>query len=213
MVLAAAVFGVLSTEIAILLFCASILMGVFISVMSIFISELEGKQFSLRGLLILLWYSVIENFGPRQYFSYWRAKGFFSAMKKPKGWGTMTRKLKHTVLILSETNTDELKTLIERREMSVLVASDAKDALRLMQQESVHLAVYDAADIANGLYIREQLNTMEAKKHIPLLVATPTIGHHLDQGDELLIMSKKPFANLNEMADFIKIQVAEFHKN
>lgn len=214
MVLAAALFGILSTEIAILLFCSSILMGVLISVMSIFISELEGKQFSLKGLTILLWYSIMENFGPRQYFSYWRAKGFFSAMKKPKGWGTMTRKLKHTVLILSETNSEELKKLIEKREMTVLVAIDTKDALRQMQQESVHYAVYDASDISNGLYIREQLNAMEAKKHIPLLVTSPITSDYLpDVREELLIINNKPFNDLNEMADFIKIQVSEFHKN
>lgn len=213
MVLAAALFGILSTEIALLLFCSSILMGVFISIMAIFISELEGKQFSIKDLLILLWYAIIENFGPRQYFSYWRAKGFFSAMKKPKGWGAMTRKLKHTVLILSESNTDELKKLIEKREMSVLVASDTKDALRQMQQESVHYAIYDSADFANGLYIREQLNAMEAKKHIPLFVTSAAGSLHTDIQDELLIINKKPFANLNEMADFIKSQVAEFHKN
>ncbi len=213
MVVAAALLGILSFKIAILLFCSSILMGMLISVMAIFISELEGKQFSLKGLLILMWYAVLENFGPRQYFSYWRAKGFFSAMKKPKGWGTMTRKLKHTILVLSDENSVDLKKLIEMREMSVLLASDVKDALRQMQQESVHLAVFDSADFANGLYIREQLNAMEAKKHIPLLVTCTGQVPENEMNDELLIVNKEAFVNLNQMADYIKELVTEFHKN
>lgn len=215
MVILAAFLGMLNQHVALMLFTSSIVMGMLISILSIFISELEGKQFSFKGLLILMAYAIGENFGPRQYFSYWRAKGFFSAMKKPKGWGTMVRKVKHTILILSDTepNTQELKRLVEKKEMVALVAKDAKDAIQLLTKENVHYAIYDSDDFENGVYIREQLNSMESKKHIPLLVAdSKFIVPESEEKDELLVVTDEPFENLEEIVEYVSQQVAETNK-
>ena len=84
--------GLMSTKLAILLFMSTILMGITISMASVLIAERQTCYFSARDTLKLLLMAFIENFGPRQVFSLWRVLGFFSAMKKPKGWGKMERK-------------------------------------------------------------------------------------------------------------------------
>jgi cellulose synthase/poly-beta-1,6-N-acetylglucosamine synthase-like glycosyltransferase len=88
----AAIFGLISTKLALLLFFSTIGMGVFISMSSILIAERQLSYFSYRDTLKMLAIALMENFGPRQLFSMWRVSGFFSAMKKPKGWGKMERK-------------------------------------------------------------------------------------------------------------------------
>jgi cellulose synthase/poly-beta-1,6-N-acetylglucosamine synthase-like glycosyltransferase len=88
----AAVFGLISTRLALLLFLSSIGMGVFISMASVLIAERQLSYFSYRDTLRMLAIALLENFGPRQVFSMWRVLGFFSAMKKPAGWGKMERK-------------------------------------------------------------------------------------------------------------------------
>jgi cellulose synthase/poly-beta-1,6-N-acetylglucosamine synthase-like glycosyltransferase/HEAT repeat protein len=92
MVLIAAIFGLISAKLAFLLFVATILLGILISMASILIAERQVAYFSYRDTLKLLALAFLENFGPRQVFSMWRVLGYFSAMKKPKGWGVMERK-------------------------------------------------------------------------------------------------------------------------
>lgn len=92
MVALAAFLGLMSTKLAILLFLSTILMGITISMASVLIAERQTCYFSARDTLKLLLMAFLENFGPRQVFSLWRVLGFFSAMKKPKGWGKMERK-------------------------------------------------------------------------------------------------------------------------
>ncbi len=92
MVILAAIFGMLSTRLALLLFFASVLMGVFISVSSVKIAETLNVYFNFRDTLKLVWTAIIENFGPRQLFSTWRAIGFLRAMQKPQGWQKFERK-------------------------------------------------------------------------------------------------------------------------
>jgi len=92
MVALAALFGLISTKLALLLFFSTILMGVLISMASILIAERQISYFSYRDTLRMLAIAFLENFGPRQIFSMWRVLGFLNAMKKPKGWGEMERK-------------------------------------------------------------------------------------------------------------------------
>jgi len=92
MVAAAALWGLLNLPVVLLLFFATILMGVGISVCSLLIAEHDRKTFPLRDLFVLLAYAVIENFGFRQLVSFWRVGGYFSSMRRPKGWGKMVRK-------------------------------------------------------------------------------------------------------------------------
>ena len=88
----AALFGLISTKLALLLFVSTIFMGVLISMASVLIAERQIYYFNYRDTLKMLAIALLENFGPRQVFSMWRVLGFFSAMKKPKGWGKMERK-------------------------------------------------------------------------------------------------------------------------
>lgn len=92
MIAVAIAFGLLNANLALLLFVTSILLGVFISMASVLIAERQECILSTKDTLVLLWMAVLENFGPRQMFSMWRVLGFFSAMKKPQGWGKLERK-------------------------------------------------------------------------------------------------------------------------
>ncbi|MDP2790820.1 MAG: glycosyltransferase [Rectinemataceae bacterium] len=92
MVAIAAVFGLMSVKLAIILFITTIFMGVLISVSSVLIAERQLYYFNYRDTLKLLGIAIVENFGIRQLFSMSRVLGFISAMKKPKGWGKMERK-------------------------------------------------------------------------------------------------------------------------
>jgi cellulose synthase/poly-beta-1,6-N-acetylglucosamine synthase-like glycosyltransferase/HEAT repeat protein len=92
MVFIAAIFGLISGKLALMLFVSTILLGILISMTSILIAERQVSYFNYKDTLKLLALAFLENFGPRQLFSMWRVLGFFSAMKKPKGWGTMERK-------------------------------------------------------------------------------------------------------------------------
>jgi cellulose synthase/poly-beta-1,6-N-acetylglucosamine synthase-like glycosyltransferase len=92
MVILAGILGLLNVQIAVLLFLSTILMGVFISITSLFIAEKNVNYISTKELLILIGYSILENFGFRQLVSMWRLSGYISSLKKPKGWGKMERK-------------------------------------------------------------------------------------------------------------------------
>jgi peptidoglycan/LPS O-acetylase OafA/YrhL len=83
----AAVFGMLNREIAGLLFVSIILMGILISVASLYLAEKESDYFTFKELGVLVFYAFIENFGLRQLISFWRVTGYANSLKKPKGWG------------------------------------------------------------------------------------------------------------------------------
>lgn len=91
LVVVAYFLGVLSIEIALLLFLTTVLIGVVISVSALIIAEKEQKNYSLKDLFVLILFAVIENFGPRQFFSLLRVGGSISMLKKPQGWGKFER--------------------------------------------------------------------------------------------------------------------------
>ncbi len=67
--------------------------GVFISVMSLILEEVELRRFPrARDLVILTLAAVLENFGYRQINNYWRIKGMWQYARGGTGWGQMTRK-------------------------------------------------------------------------------------------------------------------------
>lgn len=92
MVVAAFLLGLINVEIGLMLFISTILMGVLVSISSLVIAEKDKKYFRLRDLLLLVFYAIIENFGPRQLFSLWRVGGYFNLLKKPTGWDKPVRK-------------------------------------------------------------------------------------------------------------------------
>ena len=67
--------------------------GVFISVMSLILEEVELRRFPrARDLVILTGAAVLENFGYRQINNYWRLKGMWQYARGGSEWGQMTRK-------------------------------------------------------------------------------------------------------------------------
>lgn len=92
MIIAAFFLGILNIEIALLLFVSTILMGALISISSLLIAEKDVEYFKLKDILILIRYSIIENFGPRQLFSFWRVTGYIKMLRKQGGWEKPERK-------------------------------------------------------------------------------------------------------------------------
>jgi hypothetical protein len=92
MIIIGAVAGLLNAPIALLLFTTTILLGILVSVSSVFISEFDREMYSTKDVLKLLLMAVMENFGIRQFISLWRVSGYFSAMRKSRGWGLQVRK-------------------------------------------------------------------------------------------------------------------------
>lgn len=92
MVVLAAVLGIMNIEVVLLLFAASILYGVVISICSLIITAEDTQYFSTKEMLILVVYAVLENFVVRQTFSFWRITGFFNSLRSSRGWGLMPRK-------------------------------------------------------------------------------------------------------------------------
>lgn len=69
------------------------LFGVFVSIASLTLEEMELKRVPLaRDLLLLGSVSVIENFGYRQLNNIWRLIGSWQYFRKNKEWGVMARK-------------------------------------------------------------------------------------------------------------------------
>lgn len=209
MVLLAAIFGILNKPVAFMLFVSSIVMGVLISVVSLFIAEKETKYFDRSNLIVLIFYAFIENFGLRQYISYWRVKGYFSAMKKPKGWGKMERKVKTTLVLVTENKDDEenLRILFEKQEYKVVTCSDGKQAIEAISKENPHFVIsqFDIPKF-NGLKIRERMMFSPVQKYIPfLLISDNTSPDMLNQIEELEIIqySKNPL-DYNDIVEQVK---------
>ncbi|MDO9235584.1 MAG: glycosyltransferase family 2 protein [Aquabacterium sp.] len=69
------------------------LLGVFISICSLILEEMELRRLdNWQDLLKLGLVAVLENFGYRQYNSFLRLVGWWEFLRKKKVWGEMTRK-------------------------------------------------------------------------------------------------------------------------
>lgn len=175
MIILAIIFGIMNPPLALMLFSASIVMGILISVASLLIAEQETYYFSFKDLSILILYALLENFGPRQIASYWRVKGFFSSLKKPKGWGKMVRKVKSTVLLVLNNveKTENLKSRFEKAGFRVLISQEPKSAMETIKQENIHLVIssfnYAKSTAAD---LRREMLTFESKKGIPFYILT-----------------------------------------
>ncbi len=88
----ALVMGWLQWEVIVLLFVLTVLVGVIISMTALIIAEKDEQYFRMRDLNRLIGYAVLENFGPRQYFSLWRVSGFLKMLRPAEAWGQATRR-------------------------------------------------------------------------------------------------------------------------
>lgn len=92
MVAIAFVLGLLNQEILLLLFISTVLFGVLISISSLVIAEKDTSCYKSKDIMMLLLYAIIENFGPRQLFSFWRVAGYLKMFGRQDGWGKAERK-------------------------------------------------------------------------------------------------------------------------
>lgn len=87
------VFGIVNLPFAILFFFVAIVLGIILSVSSLVLEELSFRKYpSLRHIVILFAFSVLENFGYRQLHTWWRFRGIIDYLMKKKSWGVMERK-------------------------------------------------------------------------------------------------------------------------
>ncbi len=84
--------GILKLPIILFLLTATILFGILVSLTALLLSEKEIVSFSPRDKARLLAAVLWENAGPRQLISQIRVKGFFSALRNRRGWGTIKRR-------------------------------------------------------------------------------------------------------------------------
>jgi len=92
MVVCAAFLGILDGRILLLLFIGTVFLGIISSISAVLIAEREAQYFSPKDMAILLCYAVIENFGPRQWISFWRVRGQLNVIFGKGGWGKIKRK-------------------------------------------------------------------------------------------------------------------------
>ncbi len=91
MVAVAAALGLLNGPLLLFLFAATVLYGVLVSLCSLLIPGRDRRFRGGKSTAALLGYAILENLGFRQIASLWRVGGFFSSMRKPRGWGDMAR--------------------------------------------------------------------------------------------------------------------------
>ncbi len=87
-----AMLGLLNLPIALLLFSSTVLLGIFVSVFSIWVNEIDHELYGTGDIFRLLGMAIAENFGIRQYISLWRVGSYFNAMRSNRGWGAQVRK-------------------------------------------------------------------------------------------------------------------------
>jgi cellulose synthase/poly-beta-1,6-N-acetylglucosamine synthase-like glycosyltransferase len=85
--------GLLAVDYLLAFLAVTFTFGIFVSVATLILAELELRRFpKARDLAILTAVAVAENFGYRQIANLWRIRGWWQFLRKQQGWGTMTRK-------------------------------------------------------------------------------------------------------------------------
>jgi len=85
--------GLLAVEYLLAFLAITFTFGVFVSVATLILEEVELRRFPRASdLAVLTLVSVLENFGYRQISNFWRVRGFWQFLRKQQGWGQMTRK-------------------------------------------------------------------------------------------------------------------------
>ncbi|MBI2059194.1 MAG: glycosyltransferase family 2 protein [Nitrospirae bacterium] len=71
----------------------AVVFGVSLSIMAVGLEELSMRRYPKTGDLFRLFLlAFAENFGYRQFSTYWRVRGFLSSVRGVKTWGTLARK-------------------------------------------------------------------------------------------------------------------------
>ncbi|WP_160677475.1 glycosyltransferase [Clostridium sp. C8-1-8] len=86
------IFGLLNTSYFILFLVASILYGVVLSIGAVLLEEYTFSKYpSVKQLLKLSWYGVLENFGYRQMTTFFRMDAIIRFKKFKNEWGKIKR--------------------------------------------------------------------------------------------------------------------------
>ncbi|HEY8566901.1 MAG TPA: glycosyltransferase [Beijerinckiaceae bacterium] len=84
--------GLLSVDYLLAYLALTFVFGIFISVGSLILEEIELQRVPrVIDLVILTLIAVVENFGYRQVSNLWRLRGVWQYLTGQQGWGTMTR--------------------------------------------------------------------------------------------------------------------------
>jgi cellulose synthase/poly-beta-1,6-N-acetylglucosamine synthase-like glycosyltransferase len=84
--------GYLSVDYLLAYLALTFAYGIFVSVGSLILEEIELQRFPrARHLVVLTLVAVLENFGYRQIANLWRLRGLWQYLRGAQGWGTMTR--------------------------------------------------------------------------------------------------------------------------
>ncbi len=84
--------GAIGLPMFLLLFTATVLMGLLVSTSSMIIAEHRREYFPLGDKLLLVLFALLENFGFRQLLSLLRARGFLRMLARVGGWGQLERR-------------------------------------------------------------------------------------------------------------------------
>jgi cellulose synthase/poly-beta-1,6-N-acetylglucosamine synthase-like glycosyltransferase len=90
--LASLALGMVRLPLFLLLFTATIGLGLLVSTLSLVLAELRRRYFPLKDKLILLLFAFLESFGFRQLMSILRVRGFLRMLARVVGWGQMERR-------------------------------------------------------------------------------------------------------------------------
>lgn len=85
--------GLLSLEYLLAFGAVTFTFGIFLSVSTLILEEVELRRLPRgRDLALLTLVAIAENFGYRQISNIWRVRGLWQFMRKQQGWGEMTRR-------------------------------------------------------------------------------------------------------------------------
>ncbi len=85
--------GLLNPSFLILFLTVSILYGMVVSLISVLAEEIAFKTYSsFKDILVLSFYSFLENLGYRQIHGWWQLTGLIDFFKGNKSWGKIVRK-------------------------------------------------------------------------------------------------------------------------
>ncbi|HEU4519270.1 MAG TPA: glycosyltransferase [Microvirga sp.] len=84
--------GLLAVDYLLAFLALTFVYGVFVSVGSLILEEIELQRFpKARDITVLTLAAIFENFGYRQINNLWRLRGHWQFLRGKQGWGTMTR--------------------------------------------------------------------------------------------------------------------------
>ncbi|MEJ5274232.1 MAG: glycosyltransferase family 2 protein, partial [Spirochaetota bacterium] len=86
------ILGIFTIPLFLFLFLTSILLGIFVSILSLAISEKNVIYFNWYEDIILIMIGLLENFGYRQLMNILRLVAYFNYLIGKSSWGMMKRK-------------------------------------------------------------------------------------------------------------------------